>query len=417
MLLLVTYQPEGHEELVAEMMPSESCEEVINSACEMWEHHLPPKDRIIARHLERQPQRFTELVRNNAVEELELRLQIKCASVQSLNEIPRRGTRSPSTLELPLPATPTMCVYNNQGPHPSSDGNYGNFAGLPPIITTPLTPESVFDITTSREQRPFSPASPPASTPQPNAPSASSAAPPSFDKGVSAFLAGKHADSRVYFQQAANEFHERGDLRREADCLRHLGMSCRHLKDYVIARSHLLTARAIYESLGPECRQEQLRCSRHLARVDEESGNYSQALMTYQELLRTTEEEKLVIQHTWCLYYLAHLYNHMKKHKEARSLLKDVVNTSQQIRHGEIEAFATEEAGYTAEREGHPQLAMNCYEKALSLLKTHGEGKWIESENRVKKRMDLLSRSFPAIFRPFASRKWSIGAKLLNPTS
>ncbi|KAG8679800.1 hypothetical protein FRC09_018707, partial [Ceratobasidium sp. 395] len=293
----------------------------------------------------------------------------------------------------------------------------------PPSAVTPLTPESVFRAMPPSERghtSPTNPSAPPAASPvaSPSAPFSTSKSnevtPISFEKGVAAFLAGKHTESRKYFQQAAKEFHERGDLHREADCLRHLGMSCRNLQDYVAARSHLLHAQAMYESLGGKCRQEQLRCLRHLARVEEDSGNDQLALLKYQELLRISEQEGLVIQHTWCLYYLGHLYNKMKLHAEALSILKDVVNTSRAIRNGEIEAFATEESGYTAERQGHPQLAMNCYEQALKLFKTHGEGKWVENENRVKKRMDQLTRGFPLLFSPKPSRKWSIGGKLLN---
>ncbi|KAG9102864.1 hypothetical protein FRC06_000928 [Ceratobasidium sp. 370] len=420
MILLVTYQPEGNaEEQVTEVMPSESYDEIINIVCEMWRHHLPPEDRILsrrlARHVQRangsqqwipmQPQRFADLVRNETGDVLELRLQIECTAPPSspVDERPR-GTRSPSTLG-------SSSIHGlNYGPHIMT-GEATNLTAEPSHIITPLTPESVFRNMPSSERGPVSPTSPsapPSASPRPNT------TPLAFDNGVTAFLAGKHTESRKHFQQAAYEFHERGDVHREADCLRHLGMSCRHLKEYVAARSHLLTARAMYESLGAECRQEQLRCTRHLARVEEDSGNDQLALLTYQELLRTTEREKLVTQHAWCSYYLGHLYNRMKLYKEALNILKDVVNTSREIRNGEIEGFATEESGYTAERQGHPQLAMSCYEKALQLFKTHGEGRWIENENRVEKRMRQLSQGFPMLFKKSASRKWSIGAKMLN---
>ncbi|KAG8696586.1 hypothetical protein FRC08_007058 [Ceratobasidium sp. 394] len=425
MILLVTYQPEGHvEEQVAEMMPSESYEEIINTACEMWRHHLPPEDRILSRRLARQvqrangsqqwipmqPQRFADLVRNETGDVLELRLQIECTAFSSSPVVERpHGRRSPSTLELPSPESASIHGLN-YGPHIMTSEPINLATGASHTVM-PLTPESVFRGMPPSERSaasPVNPSAPPLASPQPDT------TPPAFDHGVATFLAGKHTEARKHFQQAAYEFHERGNVQGEADCLRHLGMSCRHLKDYVAARSHLLTARAMYESLGPQCRQEQLRCTRHLARVEEDSGNDQLALLTYQELLRTTEREGLVTQHTWCSYYLGHLYNRMKLYKEALNILKDVVNTSREIRNGEIEGFATEESGYTAERQGHPQLAMSCYERALQLFKTHGEGKWIENENRVEKRMRQLTQGFPMLFKKSASRKWSIGAKMLN---
>ncbi|KAG9102865.1 hypothetical protein FRC06_000929 [Ceratobasidium sp. 370] len=391
----------------------------------MWPHHLPPESNVVGRYLARQiqcaggsrwatlhPQRFVELVRKGDADGLELRLQLEYgfASTSLVGEI---GTNKPAVkkpLNLPTPScTPGLPPQGpNYGFYNTPSGSSSFFSESIHLLTVDLSPQSAIvpppDLILSSPMVRIGPSPDlkPSSTPS------------AFDRGVAAFLAGKHTESRERFQQAAYEFHERGDVHREADCLRHLGMSSRRLEDYVAARSHLLTARAMYESLGAECRQEQLRCTRHLARVEEDSGNDQLALLTYQELLRTTEREKLVTQHAWCSYYLGHLYNRMKRYREALNILKDVFNTSREIRNGEIEGFATEESGYTAERQGHPQLAMSCYEKALQLFKTHGEGRWIENENRVEERMRQLSQGFPMLFKKSALRRRPIGAKMLN---
>ncbi|QRV97674.1 hypothetical protein RhiJN_25693 [Ceratobasidium sp. AG-Ba] len=233
-----------------------------------------------------------------------------------------------------------------------------------------------------------------------------------FDKGLAAFLAGRHTEAQSRFQLAASEFHDRGDFRGEADSLLHLGISFRHSKDFVTARSSLLAARSMYTSFGSEYRAEQLQCARHLARVEEDRGNRHQALVAYQELLPITEREGFVTQHFWCLYYLGHLYNRIKMYKEAANVLKDVVNKSREIWDGEMEGFATEELGYTAESQRHPQLAMSCYEKALQIFNMNGEGRWVESERRVKKRMDQLRHGYPELLRVGDTWGWSIDAKM-----
>ncbi|KAG9107111.1 hypothetical protein FRC07_008691, partial [Ceratobasidium sp. 392] len=107
----------------------------------------------------------------------------------------------------------------------------------------------------------------------------------------------------------------------------------------------------------------------------------------------------------------------MELYFEARNILKDVVNTSREIQDPEIEAFATEECGYTAERQGFPQLAMECYQRALGIFKEHGEGKWIANENRVKRRMELLSGGHPILFNVRVPKKRSIGARLFKSSN
>jgi tetratricopeptide (TPR) repeat protein len=204
------------------------------------------------------------------------------------------------------------------------------------------------------------------------------------------FLAGRYNDARVQFQSAVNQSHKVGDTRREADSLVRLGTTCRHLKDYAAARSHLSTARALYESLGDACRQEKFQCDRHLARVEEDSGNLQTALIAYQKLKSTTKKEGLLTQYGWCSYYLGHLYNQMERYEDALSNLKDATNISQHIGDAEIEAFATEDSGYAAERQGYLELAMDCYQKALKIFKTQGKGKWVENETRVKRRINQL---------------------------
>ncbi|KAG8792156.1 hypothetical protein FRC12_006970 [Ceratobasidium sp. 428] len=89
----------------------------------------------------------------------------------------------------------------------------------------------------------------------------------------------------------------------------------------------------------------------------------------------------------------------MKHYAEALRVLNDAVNTSRTIGSGEIEGFATEESGFTAERQGQSEIAINYYKQALQLFKTHGEGKWVENETRVKKKMDQLSKGSRSRFR------------------
>ncbi|KAG8725626.1 hypothetical protein FRC09_000013 [Ceratobasidium sp. 395] len=381
MVLLIAYQPDGlTEEHVVELMPSESYDEIINTVCEMLHHHLPPKERILrcwlARQVQRangshqwvtmQPQRFMDLTRNGSTEMLELRLQVDCIPTPS-SPVDKPALMSFFSIMTILSRSSMLDNTNNPGP-----------------LTPAPSPGDPFPHWNHHVNRP---------------PNSDNPTLVLFEKGVAAFLAGQHTESCKHFQQAAYEFHERGDVRREADCLRHLGTSCRHLRDYAIARLHLLHAQAIYESLGASCRPEQLRCIRYLARVEEDSGNNHSALHKYQELLRISEQEGCVIQHTWCLYYLGHLYNRMKHYTEALKVLNDAINTSRTIGNGEIEGFATEESGFTAERQGQSEIAFNYYQQALQLFKTHGEGKWAENENRVKKKMDQLSKGSRSRFR------------------
>jgi len=169
----------------------------------------------------------------------------------------------------------------------------------------------------------------------------------------------------------------------------------------------------MYDSLGDECRQEQLQVSRHLARVEEDSGNNQAALMAYQEVMRVTKQEGLRTQQAWCAYSLGHLYNRVNRYPEALGVLKDAIKISRSLKDFELEAFATEESGYTAECQGQRPLAMDCYERALEIFKSHGEGKWIENEARVKKRMNGLKSRFPSFFSWNESRRWTRG-ELLN---
>ncbi|QRW12276.1 hypothetical protein RhiLY_11275 [Ceratobasidium sp. AG-Ba] len=301
---------------------------------------------------------------------------------------------------------------------PDSLPEYGLIYGLhdPPaslfaesvqMLTAQLTPQCPFELFELEQQRSLH-AEQLALPPYSNQVTVLTA----FEKGLAAFLAGRHTEAQSRFQLAASEFHNQGDVRGEADSLLHLGMSFRYSRDFVTARSSLLAAQSMYTSLGSDHRAEQLQCARHLARAEEDRGNRHQALVAYQELLSTTEREGFITQHYWCLYYLGHLYNRMKIYEEAAAALKDVVNKSREICDGEMEGFATEELGYTAESQKHPRLAMSCYEKALQIFKMNGEGRWLESEGRVKKRMNQLRHGYPELLRVEDTWGWSIGAKI-----
>ncbi|KAG8719230.1 hypothetical protein FRC09_011443 [Ceratobasidium sp. 395] len=274
---------------------------------------------------------------------------------------------------------------------------YHSLGALGPAQEGPLSPISPINPIVST-----SPITPPP-TPDTTDP------PATFQNAVAAFRAGKYTEARAHFQKAAEAFHSCGDVRSEADCLRHFGVSCRDLQDYVSARAYLLAARALYESIGAECRQEQLRCSRHIGRVEEDSGNPQLATNIYQQLIWTAEQEKFPMQHAWGLCYLGHLYNRTERYDEALELLKSAITT---CRGPEIEGFAIEESGYTAEQQGDPQRAMDLYKKALRMFKAHGEGMWVINEIRVKKRMDELSKELSA--QGGVSRRWSIGAWFLD---
>ncbi|KAG8716585.1 hypothetical protein FRC08_009208 [Ceratobasidium sp. 394] len=439
MSLLVSYIPEGHlgDPLLAEIMRSESYQEVIDAACEMWTHQLPPEHRVSNRRLAcqiqratgiqqwvtLQPQRFVDLMRNGGEGEIELRLQIECfpnASSPTNSHRHRDESTSVDTSSRDMSSMHSV----NLGPHGTSNLSNNAVADSLQPAAFPLTPDSGSGVPIPA-QRPASPTSPtnatgPLSPTSPTSLTSAFSTPKSinspvvFRSGVTALLSGKYTDACTYFQQAANEFHERGDIRGEADCLRQFGISCRNSKDYVAARSHLLAARTMYESIGAECRQEQLRCSRHIGRVEEDSGNHQLALNIYQELIQTTHQEGLTTQHAWCLCYLGHLYNRAERYDEALEVLKDVINACRDTPSPEVEGFATEESGYTAERQGHLQMAMNCYERALQVFKMHGEGKWIANESRVKKRIDQLNTGSTLLG---VSRRWSIGARFLNRSS
>lgn len=238
-----------------------------------------------------------------------------------------------------------------------------------------------------------------------------------FNNGVAAFLAGRYPDASYRFQRAAKEYRERPDLQKEADCLRYLGTTCRFLKAWVEARLHLTTARQIYEGMGPSRRQEQLQCDRHLARIHEDSGNTQAALVAYQELIHTCQEEGLTTQEAWCTYHLGHLYSRTRRYEEAFGLLKDAIMMARRVHNVEVDALGMEDMGYIAEQEGHPQLAMDCYDQAFGQFKTGGDGKWVTHENRVKNSMDQLRRGFPSLFSTIArSRKRTIG-QFANRTS
>ncbi|KAG8742784.1 hypothetical protein FRC11_014136, partial [Ceratobasidium sp. 423] len=206
---------------------------------------------------------------------------------------------------------------------------------------------------------------------------------------LKAFFAGRFSDARVRFQFAADECHETGDALQEAECLLRLGMTCRHLKDYSNAVLHLSSARTIYESLR-DYRQELLQCERHLARVSEDQGNYQEALRAYQEIQANARTAGLQTQEAWCDYSIGRLYNRMRQYEDALRHLSQAVRISQALGNQEIEAYATEESGHTAERQQHRELAIQCYERALTMFRTRGRGRWTDNENRVKKRLEHL---------------------------
>ncbi|KAG8695789.1 hypothetical protein FRC08_007561 [Ceratobasidium sp. 394] len=399
----------------------------------MWTHHLPPEYRVANRRLARQiqrangveqwvtlqPQRFVDLVRNG--EELELRLQIECFPIVS-SPAGSCQYRDEST---PGQDTPSRDMSSTYG------ANQGSHDLLNNPVTEPLQPKALLLTPDSgprvpvTDRGPASPTSPiittsPRSFTTPISPtipfsiSRSTDPPAVFRNGTAALLAGKYTDACAHFQQAANESHERGDVRGEADCLLQFGISCQHLKDSVPARSHLVAAQTMYESLGAECRREQLQCSRYVGRIEEDTGNHQLALNTYQELIRTTDREGFTTEHAWCLCYLGHLYNQTERYDEALRVLTNVINACRETPSHEIEAFATEESGYAAERQGHPQMAMNCYERALQMFRTHGGGKWIANENRVKRRINQLNTGSPSLG---VSRRWSISTRLLSRSS
>lgn len=415
-LILISCEPESYvgSPLIGEVALSESYEEVADAACEMWCNFLPPHDRAKGRHLARQikqangnvvwvrihKSRFADIVRSAPPDGLELQLQIDKSPV-SASDYTHAVFNSPSLLEIGLPALSSGSgSINSREHHPEGEDNTENNKGCPSPIS-PLTP--------GRFLTEFPPYEAPSSLKSPSIlPSDPIGAKTPFKSGQEAFLAGRYNDARAQFQLAADQYHGTRDTRQEADCLVRLGMTCRHLKDHAIARSHLLAARALYEGLGDDCRQEKFQCERHLARIEEDVGNLEAASNAYQRLKFAAEQAGLRTQQAWCCYYLGHVYNHhrMKRYEEALSNLKDAVNISRGIGNVEIEAFATEECGYAAERQAQSELAMGCYQEALRLFKTGGGGQWVDNETRVKQRISQLKGKPP---KPSGSRKFTLG--------
>lgn len=213
-----------------------------------------------------------------------------------------------------------------------------------------------------------------------------------FDKGIVESLSGRYSEARAHFQLAANQYHKQADTHREADSLSQLGIACRELQDYDLAREHLLNARSMYKSLGDTSLLERRQCDRHLARNKEDRGDTEAALAAYQDLMIKTEREQLELEYIWCCYYLGRLYSRIARYEEARSLLRDVHSASRKLKNFEIEGMVTEDLGYTAEQEGLPQLAMDCYERALEVFKSGGNGKWTGHESRVKEKIAHLQK-------------------------
>ncbi|CAE6420416.1 unnamed protein product [Rhizoctonia solani] len=398
MSLTISYEPpEGGKVWYVDVALSESYEDVLNVACALWRNRLPSEDCIIGRYLARQIKRhgetewarisearFLQLV-HDAPEDLELRLELDIQTGRHY-----RDTSTPSSLEMPPPLL--NIEGNNHGVHSCLDdsNNATEIAtnNIHAPLHTPLTPTSLIS---THYQGPSLVESPTHQNPLNYFPSLASTTATSnmtYDGGLDAFFAGRFSDARTRFQLAADECHDAGDTFQKAECLLRLGMTCRHLKDYPSAISHLSNARKIYESL--DCRREQLQCGRNLARVSEDQGNYQEALHTYQEIKASARAVSLEIEEAWCDYSLGRLYNRMRQYDDALRHLSQAIQTSQALKNQEIEAYAMEESGYSAERQQHRELAIQCYEKALTMFKTRGQGKWTDSENRVKKRLEHL---------------------------
>ncbi|KAG9096435.1 hypothetical protein FRC07_010935, partial [Ceratobasidium sp. 392] len=394
--------------------------EVIEAACDVWSYRLPPENRIarrcLARQIQRsngiqqwvisQPQLVVDLIRNRGEEELEFRLQIECNLTASNPTDCCQRDESTSALETSSQEVSSTHSVN-PGRHDAAN-NATNDSTTNPPATRPNSG------VTSIEHGLLSPISPTSPTclarPTSSFPASNlTDLPATFQNGVTALSAGSYSDACTYFQQAADEFHKIGETQNEAYTLRQLGIARQHLKEYVLARSHLLAARALYESIGDECREEQLRCMRHLGRVEEDSGSYESALSIYQDVIRMAEQEGLATQHGWGLCYIGHLYNRTQRYDEALKVLKEVTSV---CREPEVEGFSVEESGYAAEKQGHTQKAIDCYKRALQIFKTNGEGKWIGNENRVTKRLEQLDNELPA---SGVLRRYSVSAaRMLN---
>ncbi|QRW06012.1 hypothetical protein RhiLY_05011 [Ceratobasidium sp. AG-Ba] len=178
-----------------------------------------------------------------------------------------------------------------------------------------------------------------------------------FDNGVNALYGGKYKESCTYLLQAAKELHQQRNAVGEAHCFRYLGKSYRSLGDYTFARSSLWAARAMYETIGPQCQKEQFRCSRYLALIEEDLGNFDIALKAYQNLLQNAERNGFGTQRAWCLGYIGHLHCKMKMPEQAEIAL----NAALESPLPEIQAYALEGLGNVQESWGKLTDAMNHY--------------------------------------------------------
>ncbi|CAE6472928.1 unnamed protein product [Rhizoctonia solani] len=401
MSLTISYEPpEGGKVWYVDVALSESYEDVLNAACTLWRNRLPSDDCIIGRYLARQIKRhgetewarisearFLQLVQDTP-EDLELRLELDIQTGRHY-----RDTSTPSSLEMPPPLL--NIDGNNYGVHSCLDDS----SSATEIATnnthapshTPLTPTSLIGNSIRHYQAPSivdSPTHQNTSNYPPSSATTATIRNATYEDGLNAFFAGRFSDARAHFQLAADECHDTGDAFQEAECLLRLGMTCRHLKDYPNAISHLSSARKIYESL--DCRREQLQCGRNLARVSEDQNNYQEALRTYQEIKASARVVGSQTEEAWCDYSLGRLYNRMRQFDDALQHLSQAIRASQALKNQEIEAYATEESGHSAERQQRRELAIQCYERALAMFKTRGRGRWTDSENRVKKRLEHL---------------------------
>ncbi|CAE6419923.1 unnamed protein product [Rhizoctonia solani] len=407
MSLTVSYEPpEGGKVWYVDVALSESYAEVINSACTLWKNRLPSDEYIIGRYLARQIKchgeiewariseaRFIQLVRD-APEDLELRLELDLQTV-------RHYTSTPSSLEMPPPML--NIDSNNYGDHSCPDDSSSatesatNNTYTP--LHTPLTPTSLISNNPSSQQAPsfvesptrrylnlnYPPSLAPTTIPRSTALTQNT----TYEDGLQAFFAGRFNDARTRFKLAADECRDTGDAFQEAECLLRLGMTCRHLKEYPNAISHLSNARTIYESLN-DSRRGVLQCDRNLARVSEDQGNYQEALRIYQEVKTNAHSLGSQTEEAWCDYSIGRLYNRIRQYDDALRHLSQAIRVSQALGNQEIEAYATEESGHSAERQQHRELAIQCYERALTMFKARGRGRWTDSEDRVKKRLDHL---------------------------
>ncbi|KAF8745284.1 hypothetical protein RHS02_01400, partial [Rhizoctonia solani] len=421
MTLTISYEPpEGGRPWYADVEPSESYEDVINAACALWKNRLPSDECIIGRYLARQIKRhgeiewariskarFIQLVRDSP-EELEFRLELD-------TQIGRRHYRKTTNVALEMPL-PILNIDSNNPSHTWPDGptnamevDTNNKSSAP----MPLTPRSLIDTQNQHEQTdtrmnrasighisitsnnsigyqvppfvesPLTPILAPIPAPRPTARN------PTYEAGLTAFFAGRFDEARIRFQLAADECHDTGDAYQEAECLLRLGMTCRHLKDYPNAVSHLSSARTIYDSLR-NCQRELLSCERSLARVSEDQGKYEEALLAYQEIRSNARAIASQTEEAWCDYFIGRLHNRRREYEDARRHLSSAIRTSKALNNQEIEAYATEESGHSAERQQHRDLAIDCYKRALTIFKTRGRGQWTDNENRVKKRLEHL---------------------------